>query len=425
MKILILGLNYYPEPTGIAIYSAGLAAGLRDRGHEIEVVTGYPYYPEWKIKDGYFARWYKVTSLHGIPIVRCPLYVPANPTMVRRIIHHLSFAFSSLIPMMLRSRKMRPDIILSIAPSILSAPVANLAAKFWGGKTWLHVQDFEVEASFATGHLSAGSRLGKLAMWFERKILGNFDQTSTISREMCKKMLTKLPENSNVIELCNWAEIDSIQPQDYSIFREKWKIDTRYVALYSGSIAKKQGIALIVDVARILRDRDDITFIICGNGPEKDELERLAQDQPNVRIYELQPREDLNELLNLATIHLLPQKADAADLVLPSKLANMLASGRPVVVGAHEGTGLAREIKGCGVRCEPENPQSMANAIELLVSEPEIYKQYSIAARKQAMLRWHRQALIDMFESSFSSAVQPNRATTDKTPINQHETTFR
>src|SRR3546814_2119573 len=102
---------------------------------------------------------------------------------------------------------------------------------------------------------------------------------------------------------------------------------------------------MLIEVARQLAHRKDLTLIICGNGPNRAVLEATAQHVDNLLFHDLQPKERLNDLLNLATIHLLPQKADAADLLLPSKLTNMLASGRPVVAGTAPHTGLAREMR--------------------------------------------------------------------------------
>src|SRR3546814_10977620 len=99
--------------------------------------------------------------------------------------------------------------------------------------------------------------------------------------------------------------------------------------------------------------RNDITFVLCGSGPTRPELEARAAGLTNIQFHALQPQEEFQELLGLATVHLLPQRAGAADLVLPSKLANMLASGRPVVAGAAPGSDLAISVDGCGIAVEP------------------------------------------------------------------------
>src|SRR3990170_1399948 len=105
----------------------------------------------------------------------------------------------------------------------------------------------------------------------------------------------------------------------------------------------------MAEAARLLSDQTGLHFVFCGNGAGKTELLRLTQGLPNVRFLDLQLMNRLNDLLGLADIHLLPQRADAADLVMPSKLTGMLASGRPVVATASPGTQVAEVVEGCGI----------------------------------------------------------------------------
>lgn len=406
MKILILGINYDPEPTGIAVYTSGLARGLHAHGHQIRVVTGQPYYPDWKISKAHKTLAFRNDNDGGVSIVRCPLYVPANPTAIKRIAHHISFAASATMPMLYKAIAFKPDVVLTVAPSMVAAPVAKFAALLCGAKTWLHIQDFEVEAGFATGHINKRSIVARLGLAFEKFILSSFDMVSTISYEMCNKLLEKGRSRSDIFELRNWADINAIYPKKTSTFREKWNVKTPYVALYSGSIAQKQGIEIIVDAARILKDRNDITFIICGNGPDRSKLEEYAMDLPNLQVADLQPYNELNELLALATVHLLPQKAGAADLVLPSKLTNILASGRPVIACAAIGTGLAREVESCGNVVEPENPLLLAEAIVEILDDKERYRTMSTNARNRATKDWDQEIIIRSFEKKLSEIVE-------------------
>jgi colanic acid biosynthesis glycosyl transferase WcaI len=286
---------------------------------------------------------------------------------------------------------------MTIAPSLIAAPVALLAARLAGAKAWLHVQDFELEAAQATGLVSSGF-FGRLAAAFERRVLRSFDRVSTISPQMCARLIAKGVAPERVIELRNWAEIDAIRPLgDPSPYRAEWGIAAPHIALYSGNIANKQGIEIVLEAARLLAHRKDIAFVICGEGPNRANLERLADGLPNVTLHDLQPRERLGELLGLASVHLLPQLADAADLVLPSKLANMLASGRPVVATAAPGTGIADEVADCGVSVTPGDAWGVAVAIETLIDDEPRRRALGQAARERAEQRWSRAAILARF----------------------------
>lgn len=398
MHILIVSLNYAPEPTGIGLYSAGLATELAKRGHKMKVIAAQPHYPQWRIFDGFSGWQWTTGSEAGVSVTRCPVYVPGNVSGLKRIVHYASFALSSLLPVLRHAIFGRPDIILNVAPSLATTPVTLISAKLAGARSWLHVQDFEIEAAFATAAINADGFVAKAARWFERYMFGRFDVVSSISPEMCRKLAEKGVAGDRVYEFRNWAELDHIKPKESSAYRSKWRLEGKRVALYSGNIARKQGVETLIDLARIMAADPDFHLVICGEGTNRKALEQSAVGIANISFFDLQPMDELSELLTLASVHLLPQKAGAADLVLPSKLTNMLASGRPVVAGAAQGTGLAREVEGCGLAVEPENAQAMADAIKRLLLDSELYAECAREARSRAELRWSKHAIIDALE---------------------------
>jgi len=152
VKILIYGVNYAPELTGIGKYTGEMAKWLVEQGHDVRVVTAPPYYPEWQIEKGYSGMRYSKENMHGVDIWHCPLYVPKKPSGLKRMIHLVSFACTSL-PVMVRQMFWKPDIMWVVEPPLFCAPTAWAVARLSGGKSWLHVQDFEVDAAFDLGIL--------------------------------------------------------------------------------------------------------------------------------------------------------------------------------------------------------------------------------------------------------------------------------
>ncbi len=403
MKVLVVGLNYAPENIGIAVYTTGMAEALSEGGHHVRVVAGQPYYPAWEIMDGHNAWSWSRRDENGVRVIRVPHYIPADPTGLKRLLHHATFAASALVPALWQGLTFRPDVVIAVAPSLIGAPAARLAGWVAGARNWLHVQDFEVEAAFATGLMKAEGWAARIARAFEAAVIKSFDLVSAISPEMCRRLVLKGVRHERVTEFRNWADIDAIRPMVVaSRYRQRWGISSQHVALYSGNIANKQGIELVIEAARRLRDREDLTFVICGQGPNRSRLQAMAAGLDNVQFHDLQPREQLNDLMGLATIHLLPQLAGAADLVLPSKLTNMLASGRPVVATAAPGTGLAREVEGCGAIVEPGNADAFAHAIASLVDDPQAWSAAATTSRNRAEERWSK----DMVLAKFGAAVE-------------------
>lgn len=238
MRLLIVGLNYAPEKVGIAVYTAGMAEALAAEGHEVRVIAGQPYYPAWRIAEGYNAWALTLGEERGVQVTRVPHYIPAHPSGGKRLLHHASFAAMALLPAIWNAIVWRPDVVLAVAPSLIGAPIARLAAWLAGAHSWLHVHDFEVEAAFATGLLEGGGRHAALARWFEGTVLKSFERVSSISPEMCRRLVEKGVPAERVSELRNWAELDAVRPMTRpSSYRQEWNIETEHVALYSGNIA--------------------------------------------------------------------------------------------------------------------------------------------------------------------------------------------
>jgi colanic acid biosynthesis glycosyl transferase WcaI len=408
MRILIVGLNYAPERVGIAVYTTGMAEALVAKGHEVRVIAGQPYYPAWRIMDGHSAWSLTQTIESGVSVTRVPHYIPAKPTGRKRLLHHASFALAAAVPALWNGLFWRPEVVMTIAPSLIATPAARAAAALAGATSWLHIQDFEVEASFATKLLKDGGRLAKWARTFESAVMKSFDRVSAISPEMCRRLLDKGVPCEKVVEFRNWADVDAIRPMHGpSPYRSEWKIETEQVALYSGNIANKQGIEIVLDAARKLLHRKDLTFVVCGEGPNRQRLEGMAAGLSNTQFHDLQPKERLNDLMGLATIHLLPQMAGAADLVLPSKLTNMLASGRPVVATAAAGTGLAREVDGCGLVVAPGDADAFAAGIERLIDDKALGAECAQRSRTRAEDWWASYKVLDRLELALRSPATP------------------
>jgi colanic acid biosynthesis glycosyl transferase WcaI len=184
MRILIYGINFAPELTGTGKYSGEMAAWLAARGHEVRVISAPPYYPEWRVTDDYRWFWYRrEVWMPGegasVEVRRCPIWVPSNPNGMKRLLHLSSYALSSAV-VALGQARWRPQVVVAVAPTLATAPSAVLAARLSGAKSWLHVQDFEVDVAFDIG-LLASRALKKLVTGIETSVLRRFDRVSTIS----------------------------------------------------------------------------------------------------------------------------------------------------------------------------------------------------------------------------------------------------
>ena len=390
MRILIYSANFAPEPTGVGKYSGEMAAWLAGEGHEVRVIAAPPYYPAWRIARGY--RWppFRRESYAGADVWRAPIWVPKSPGGIKRTLHLLSFALTSF-PLILMQLPWRPDVVLTVAPAFMCAPAGLLAASLTGAKSWLHLQDFEIDVAFRMGLLK-GKLLQRLALRMESWILRRFDTVSTISSRMMERLLSKGVAAERICYFPNWVDISR---PGTARSRERYRAELgiphgAIVALFSGTLGGKQGLMVIPSAASLLRSRPDIVFVVCGDGVMKARIEAAGAGLPNFHLIPLQPQERLQELLGMADLHLMPQSPDAADLVLPSKLSGMLASGRPVVAACRGGTEVADIVGHCGIVVAPDDAPGVANAIAALADDPARRRDLGFRARAIAELRFER-----------------------------------
>ncbi len=415
MKILVYGLNHAPELTGVGKFTGEMVASLAARGHDVRIITTPPYYPEWRIHDGFRRWWWARERRDGVRVLRCPFYVPRRPTGKKRAIHLASFAMTSWPAALWKGLFWRPHVVMAVEPTFTVQPMALVASRLAGAVSWLHVQDLEIDAAFALGLISADGRAARTIRALERRLLRCFHRITTITPNMAARLAEKAPTRNPIGQLPNWVDTKAIHPLPaddgvVTALRRGWGVaPDGVVALYSGNLGEKQGLEDLVEAARRLRDRDDVFWVICGEGSARARLEQAAADLGHVQFIDLQPLDRLNALLGAADIHMLPQRAEAADLVMPSKLGGMLASGRPVVAAAVPDTQLGRAVEGCGTVVPPGEPAALADAVRDLADDPDRRHALGLAARQRAETDWDREAIMDRLDRDLAEAVQVKR----------------
>jgi colanic acid biosynthesis glycosyl transferase WcaI len=410
-KLLLYSINFSPELTGIGKYNGELVRWLTRHGYEVRVVTAPPYYPQWRIGEGYSGRAYRTETVHGARVWRCPVWVPRRANGLRRVLHLASFALSS-VPVMMMQMAWKPDLILTVEPPLFLSPLTVLLAKLFRIKSWLHVQDFEADAAFELGLLPDRQWVKSLVSWGERRLMQAFDAVSSISRPMTDRLYLKGIHKSKVRFFPNWADVRGIYPlreKPLELRRRLGLTNGQFVALYSGNLGEKQGLEIVLEAASGLRKQAHIHFIVCGEGVAKARLmaEARRRGLTNVSFLPLQPAEKLNELLNTADAHLLIQKHSATDLVMPSKLTGMLASGRPVVATAVKGTAVHAAVTDAeaGLVVPPEDAKQLAAALLWLSLNENSCVRFGRNARRFAVANLGRESIMSDFDESFHEIV--------------------
>ncbi len=405
MRILIHGINYSPDLTGIGKYTGEMGAWLVKQSHEVDVITAMPYYPQWKKNPAYKGKIWFTEKIDGANIKRCPLYVPRNVNGSTRMVHEFSFFLSSSVYWFLALFKSY-DILFTPYPPLIIGFWPYVYKLFHPKTKWVfHIQDLQVDAARELNLIKSKKLLAifsKMELFWLKKA----DYVSSISTGMKKRILEKGVPESKYIMLPNWAETDFITPRSKEeSMRNALGIPCdKKIILYSGNVGEKQGVDLIIDAAVVLKHVDNILFVIAGEGAAKERLERHANERllNNILFLELQPYNKLASFLAIADVHLVIQKKSAADLVLPSKFMSILSAGGVAIVTAEPDTTLYKMVdeNTLAYVCEPENVHAFVDLVKKVLQEDTTH--ISSKARRYAEANLSIDSVLDSFVKRIS-----------------------
>lgn len=387
LRILIHGINYAPEFVGIGRYTGELGAWLRSRGHAVTVLAAPPYYPEWRVPPAYRRPAWRREWLDGVEVLRAPLYTPARVTGRGRVLHELSFGVSCLAwwpTLWARSW----DVILAVCPLLQSGLIPALLARSRKVPFIFHVQDLQLDAARELAIIQQPLLFACLRR-LERFLFTRSQAVTTISRAMAARIRDKGVAAERVHLLPNWADLEDIKPGERrNLLRRELGLNDEIMVLYAGNMGEKQGLEVILDAAAITRYNQGIRYVFVGEGAARKRLMDRAQrlGLETVSFFPLQSKDRFPLLLNAADIHLVVQKDKASDLVMPSKLGNILAAGRPFIATARPETELGRVTteSQAGLLTPPEDAGALAQAIVHLAQDEDAREKMGLRARQFA-----------------------------------------
>jgi colanic acid biosynthesis glycosyl transferase WcaI len=325
MKITIISHNYSPEDSGIGLYSTGMAEFLANN-HEVNIITGVPYYPQWKIDPNYTDNpIFSKEIINKVRVYRFKQYTPLRPTFFKRILQMVHFFLGSIFNIL---KIKETDITIVVMPFTLSIILGWFLKIRRGGKLWVHVQDFEFDSAFKTGFSPGNQITAKSLFKIEKWTLNRADFISTISQGMLKNLAKK--STVNPVYFPNWIDYSLINPE--ITLENKFLNPDTFNILYSGNIGEKQDWDFYIKLVKSLEDHPKIHFYLVGEGAKRVEVESALKSSINCSYLPPLAYDQLNDLLCNADVHVLFQKTDMLDLVMPSKLLGMMASAKPVIV---------------------------------------------------------------------------------------------
>lgn len=368
LAVLIMGINYAPEPTGIAPYTTGVARFLADAGHDVHVVTGLPHYPQWEVTAGYRTlRGRVVEERDGdVRLTRVAHPVPADPTGTQRIRMEVTFAARAAA---VRPRfgsgsgPRRPDVVLAISPALLGVG----AALRWRrpGRTALGVVPQDLYSYAIAEAQALGGHAAGHAARLERALLGRADGVVAIHESFRRSLGGLGVADGRITTIRNWSHVrpTSAPPAEVAALRRSlgWR-DDEVVALHAGNQGAKQGLENVVEAAR-LADATGATvrYVLLGAGNQRARLERLGAGIERLQFLDPLPSGQFELAMAAADVLLLNEKPGVEEMCVPSKLTSYFAAGRPVVAATSARSAASSEIEtsGGGVRIDPGEPEAL------------------------------------------------------------------
>ena len=375
-RVLVVGLNYQPEPTGIAPYTTSLAEGLSEAGAAVHVITTYPHYPQWRILDGYQGR-VRHEDVHGVSLTRLRPVLPASGGLLARLRMELVFGLQAAL-----TPWRQPEVALLVTPALFSTALAGWAARLRRVPTCVWVQDIYSLGISETGR---GALLGRLMAVLEGRVLRSADRVVVIHERFRRYLVEVLGVEAEKVEVVrNWTHLTPVEvpPREETRRRRGWQPDD-VVVLHAGNMGAKQGLENVVHAARLARSRgSQVRFVLLGNGNQRARLEEL-DEQGDAQFLEPLSDHEFQATLHAADVLLVNERPGLREMAVPSKLTSYFSTGLPVIAATDAGSITAEEMElsGAGPRVDASSPEQLVAAAELLAADPDLSRSYGSAGQ--------------------------------------------
>lgn len=365
-RILVIGINYWPEPTGIAPYTTGMAEHLVELGASVEVLTGVPHYPQWRVAHPSTVR--ATQEWHGgVKLVRLRHFVPRRMTALHRALYEGTF----LVRAAARGARARPDLVLAITPALGAALAGVRIARRAACPMVVVVQDLTARATEQSG-IAGGSRLTRLTARMEGFALRAATRVAIVSESFRNEVEAYDVAPTRVVVARNWTHIaPSTSSRSEARSSLGWP-HGKFIVVHTGNMGLKQDLGNVLAAARELEGRD-ILIVLTGDGSQRQSLEREAAGMTNVRFAGVVDNSTYAEVLAAADVLLINERSSVREMSLPSKITSYIAAGRPIVAAVVKGGASDRELFGVRdavITVAAGDPTALATALRgLLMNE--------------------------------------------------------
>jgi colanic acid biosynthesis glycosyl transferase WcaI len=410
MRILVLGTNYTPEKTAIAPFTTGLCEHLAEKGHDVTVVTAFPYFPEWRVQEGYRGHLYKTELVKKVRVRRVWHFVPSRASnLLQRLAHDLSFTFNAFWAALFTWDF---DVLYCSFPPPTLALTAYVLAKLHGKPYVIKLADLASDAALATGILKEGFAV-RLARAIEGFAYRNADVVVCLCQPFIERLVSRGIDRQKLQLIPDWGDTQGVFPiLNATTFRSANGFSSgQFLVMHTGNMGKKQDLMNLVRAAELSKDRAELMWLLVGQGEERSAIEEALNHRrlKNIRLLPLQPAEALAEMYSAADVLVLNQRAAVVDAVIPSKLLTYMAAGRTVLAAVSDKSETARYIERaeCGLIVHPEDPAALVDAVLALRKAPALRERFGTNARAYVVQHFTKEKVLREYDLFFSRYAGP------------------
>ena len=363
-RVLLITTNYWPEPTGIAIYTTDFAESLTAQGDQVTVLTSLPHYPWWKVPSEYAHLGEGSWTHNSVSIIRAKHLVPPKMNALVRMIFETSLWWN-LRRVSKKQLGHDFDVVIACIPTVAAGIVGKLISKKLRVPFGLIVQDLSGAGAKQSG-LRGGAVISKIAHAVEGSALHGADALVVVSPAMTDVLVALGVPVKRITEITNYSA-RAISNIDKASARSRfgWASDD-FVVIHTGNMGAKQDLENVVRTAEALAGNSHIKIYLVGHGNQEANLKSLCAGKSNIAVMPAVSDADYSALLSAADLLLINERSTQMEMSLPSKLTSYLYSERPVIAAVPRGGATWKFLDGVAELVEAGDPKALASKIEEL-----------------------------------------------------------
>lgn len=406
MRVLVLSQFYPPEMGGAAARLHGLSRWLVRYGHGVTVVTGFPNYPTGVVPPAYRGRLRMREDIDGVDVLRTWTYASSHKGSMRRLTNYLSFVASATVAGLTAGQAYA--VVLASSPPLFTGLVGVMVARLRGIPLVLDIRDIWPDVAIESKVFAADAFMARAGRRLARLLYRQADQITPVTDNKRHKLIDKGVPPDKLTVVANGVDLDQVSLSRNGEKRRALGLDAQFLVLYAGLIGHAQGVGVAVETADRLRHRNDIHFLIVGDGVRRDALEERVRELrlENITMLPRQPRGQMPAFLDAADVCLVPLANVDIRTAVPSKLLEAWAYQRPVLLAAAgEPADIVRESGG-GLVVPPGKPDPLAQAVLELKDTPELLAQCADRGHKYVCAHYDRRTLARRMEQVLQEVVR-------------------